>query len=258
MAEDRELFRDLLNRIGQPYRPAGSSRRPTRTRWRFTRRRRSACPPIIRPAFTLGGTGGGIAATETPSWRPVAQRGSAPARSTRSWSSGASVGWQEIEYEVMRDARRHLHHRLQHGERRPAGRPHRRLASSSRRSRRCSDHESTSCCARAALTIIRALGIEGGCNVQFALRPDSSRLLRHRGQPARQPLVGAGLEGDRLPDRPRRRQDRDRPAAGRDPERRHRQDGRRLRARARLRAWSRCRASRSTSSRRPTARSARR
>ena len=74
----------------------------------------------------------------------------------------------------------------------------------------------------AALKIIRALGIEGGCNVQFALDPTArAQLLRHRGQPARQPLLGAGLEGDRLPDRPRRGQDRHRQAPGRDPERRH-------------------------------------
>ena len=61
------------------------------------------------------------------------------------------------------------------------------------------------------------------------------RVRRHRGQPARLALVGARLEGDRLPDRAGRGADRHRAAAGRDPQRRHRHDGRRLRAGARLR-----------------------
>ena len=61
------------------------------------------------------------------------------------------------------------------------------------------------------------------------------RARRHRGQPARLALVGAGIEGDRLPDRPGRGPDRGRAAAGRDPERRDRHDRRRLRAGARLR-----------------------
>ncbi len=64
----------------------------------------------------------------------------------------------------------------------------------------------------ASLKIIRALGIEGGCNVQFALEPEELRVLRDRGQPAGQPVVGAGLQGDRLPDRPGRGEDRRRPA----------------------------------------------
>ena len=50
----------------------------------------------------------------------------------------------------------------------------------------------------AALRIINALGIEGGCNVQFALATRLARVPRHRGQPARVALVGARLQGDRL------------------------------------------------------------
>ena len=65
--------------------------------------------------------------------------------------------------------------------------------------------------------------------------PGLRRLRGHRGQPPGQPLVGAGEQGDRLPDRPGRRPDRRRPTAGRDPQRRHRDDRRRLRAGPRLR-----------------------
>ena len=161
------------------------------------RRARSACPLVIRPAYTLGGTGGGIAPTPRASWSASPQRGLA----------ASPIGQVLVEQYLARlerdrvrgDARRrrHLHHHLQHGELRPDGRPHRRL----HRRRAQPDAlrpASTRCCASAALRIIRALGIEGGCNVQFALDPHSFALLRHRGQPARQPLLGAGLEGDRL------------------------------------------------------------
>ena len=86
----------------------------------------------------------------------------------------------------------------------------------------------------ASLKIIRALGIEGGCNVQLALAPNPettpvagaagerpAAVLRDRGQPARLAQLRARQQGDRLPDRARRREDRRRPHARRDPERRH-------------------------------------
>ena len=59
-----------------------------------------------------------------------------------------------------------------------------------------------------AIKIIRELKIEGGCNVQFALNPNSFRILPHRGQPQSFPLLRPGLQGLRLPHRPGHRQDR--------------------------------------------------
>ena len=49
-----------------------------------------------------------------------------------------------------------------------------------------------------ALNIISELDITGGCNVQYALNPDSFRILCHRGKPPCQPFFRAGLQGDRL------------------------------------------------------------
>ncbi len=72
-----------------------------------------------------------------------------------------------------------------------------------------------------ALKIIRALKIEGGCNVQFALDPQSFRLLSHRGQPPRVALVGAGVQGQRLSDRARVGEDRGGHDARRDPAGQH-------------------------------------
>ena len=86
----------------------------------------------------------------------------------------------------------------------------------------------------AALRIINALGIEGGCNVQFALAPGLARVPRDRGESAGVALVGARVQGDRLSDRARRREDRGGQAARRDPQRGDRQDVRRVRAGARL------------------------
>ena len=236
MAEDREAFRDLLDRIDQPYAPSviveGADRgRAPRVR-RGGARRRSACPRSSGPRSRS-------AAPAAASSRPRTRTASASvpacarARSSQVMVERCLVGWQEIEYEVMRDAEDtciavcsmenvdplgvHTGDSIVVAPVQTLTDPvHQRLRS-------------------AALAIIRALGVEGGCNVQFALSPDSHRVRGHRGQPARVALVGARVEGDRLPDRAGRGADRRRAAARRDPERRHRHDRRRVRARARLR-----------------------
>ena len=106
MAEDREPFRDLLDRIGQPYAPssivegatdASGERRPS------GRSLEIGLPAIIRPAFTLGGTGGGIVETEAAYWERV-RAGLRASPIKQVMVERCLVGWQEIEYEVMRDA----------------------------------------------------------------------------------------------------------------------------------------------------------
>ena len=86
-----------------------------------------------------------------------------------------------------------------------------------------------------AFKVIRRVGVAtGGSNIQFAVDPDDRRARGDRDEPARLALLGAGLEGDRLPDRQDRGAARRRLHARRDPQRHHRQDLRRLRAHARL------------------------
>ena len=88
----------------------------------------------------------------------------------------------------------------------------------------------------AAAAVIRAVGVEtGGSNIQFARHRDTGRAPRDRDEPARLPLVGARLEGDRVPDREGRREARGRLHARRDPERPDEDDAGELRADARLR-----------------------
>jgi carbamoyl-phosphate synthase large subunit len=174
MAEDREAFRDLLDRIGQPYAPSAIVEGPS-----SEDRERSAnialadigLPAIIRPAFTLGGTGGGIVETE-PQYRERVRAGLRASPIGQVMVERCLVGWQEIEYEVMRDADDtciavcsmenvdplgvHTGDSIVVAPVQTLPDPvHQRLRS-------------------AALAIIRALGVEGGCNVQFALSPDST------------------------------------------------------------------------------------
>ncbi len=173
MAEDRERFRDLLERIGQPYPPSeiveGGSVE-ARERATATALERIGLPAIVRPAFTLGGSGGGIVLTEAD-YRERVRSGLRASPIGQVIVETCLVGWQEIEYEVMRDADDTCIAVCSMENVDPLGvhtgdsivvapvqtlpdQVHQRLRS-------------------AALAIIRALGVEGGCNVQFALSPDS-------------------------------------------------------------------------------------
>jgi carbamoyl-phosphate synthase large subunit len=168
MAEDREAFRDLLDRIEQPYAPSWIVENAEDVE---TALREIGLPAIVRPAFTLGGTGGGIVTTEEQ-YRERIRAGLRASPITQVMVERCLVGWQEIEYEVMRDADDTCIAVCSMENVDPLGvhtgdsivvapvqtltdAVHQRLRS-------------------AALAIIRALGVEGGCNVQFALSPDST------------------------------------------------------------------------------------
>jgi carbamoyl-phosphate synthase large subunit len=172
MAEDRERFRGLLERIGQPYPPSEIVQGATEQERRASREfalARIGLPAIIRPAFTLGGTGGGIVETEA-AYHERVRTGLRASPIGQVIVEQCLVGWQEIEYEVMRDADDTCIAVCSMENVDPLGvhtgdsivvapvqtlpdQVHQRLRS-------------------AALAIIRALGVEGGCNVQFALSPD--------------------------------------------------------------------------------------
>ncbi len=174
MAEDRERFRDLLDRIGQPYAPSAIVEGKTAEERRVseaTALSEIGLPAIVRPAFTLGGTGGGIVGTETEYHERV-RSGLRASPIGQVMVERCLVGWQEIEYEVMRDADDTCIAVCGMENVDPLGvhtgdsivvapiqtltdAVHQRLRS-------------------AALAIIRALGVEGGCNVQFALSPDAT------------------------------------------------------------------------------------
>jgi carbamoyl-phosphate synthase large subunit len=172
MAEDRELFRDLLDRLGQPYAPSAiveGTMETDRRRSADIALREIGLPAIVRPAFTLGGTGGGIVEDEA-AYRERVRAGLRASPIGQVMVERCLVGWQEVEYEVMRDADDTCIAVCSMENVDPLGvhtgdsivvapvqtlpdQVHQRLRS-------------------AALAIIRALGVEGGCNVQFALSPD--------------------------------------------------------------------------------------
>jgi carbamoyl-phosphate synthase large subunit len=168
MAEDREAFRDLLDRIGQPYAPSWIVETTEDVE---TALREIGLPAIVRPAFTLGGTGGGIVGTET-AYRERIRAGLRASPIKQVMVERCLVGWQEIEYEVMRDADDTCIAVCSMENVDPLGvhtgdsivvAPVQTLSDAVHQRLRS-----------AALAIIRALGVEGGCNVQFALSPDST------------------------------------------------------------------------------------
>ncbi len=165
MAEDRELFKELLIRIGEPVPPSETVTSLEQAR---AAKARIGLPAVIRPAFTLGGTGGGIATTEEEFERIVAG-GLAASPIHQVLIEKSLVGWKELEYEVMRDANDTCITVCNMENIDPMGvhtgdsivvAPSQTLSDK--------DHQMLR---SAALKIIRALGIEGGCNIQFALAP---------------------------------------------------------------------------------------
>ena len=174
------------------------------------------------------------------------------ARQPRSSSRSRLLGWKEFEMEVMRDQRGQLRHHLLHRELRPDGRPHRRLASPSPRPRR-SPTRNTRCMRDASIAVIREIGVEtGGSNIQFAVNPETGRMVVIEMNPRVSPLLRAGLQGHRLPHRQDRRQARRRLHARRAPQRHHPRDPRLASSRPSTTSSPRSRASPSRSSPAPT------
>ena len=106
MAEDRERFRDLLDSIGQPYAPSAIVEGATPAERQAAAERaldEIGLPAVIRPAFTLGGTGGGIV-DDRASYDERVRTGLRLSPIGQVMVERCLVGWQEIEYEVMRDA----------------------------------------------------------------------------------------------------------------------------------------------------------
>ena len=167
-AEDRELFKELCQEIGEPV-------IPSRITYSIDEARQAAgeigYPVVLRPAFTLGGTGGGFAYNEeelvetaTNAFRlsPVHQV----------LIEKSVKGYKEIEFEVMRDGDDHAITICGMENVDPVG-VHTGDSIVVAPIMTLSDHD-LKMLNDSAIKIIRALKIEGGCNVQFALNPHSS------------------------------------------------------------------------------------
>ncbi len=165
-AEDREAFKQLLISIGEPV-PESVAARSVDDAVSFAAR--VGYPVVIRPAFTLGGTGGGFAKDEAD-LRSVAARGIAASPIGQVLVERSLVGWKEIEYEVMRDGADTCITVCNMENIDPMG-VHTGDSIVVAPSQTLTDKE-YQMLRSASLKIIRALGIEGGCNIQFGLHPD--------------------------------------------------------------------------------------
>ncbi|TCL32984.1 carbamoyl-phosphate synthase large subunit [Anaerospora hongkongensis] len=168
-AEDRELFKETMQSIGQPV-PESAIIEAVEDALAFAGQ--IGYPVIVRPAYTMGGTGGGIAHT-VEELIDIAQKGILHSPIGQILVERSVAGWKEIEYEVMRDGADNCIIICNMENFDPVG-IHTGDSIVTAPSQTLSDHE-YQLLRTASLRIIRSLGIEGGCNVQYALDPLSDR-----------------------------------------------------------------------------------
>ena len=164
-AEDRELFKQLLQDIGEP---SPSSATVETVEDALAVEEKLGLPLVIRPAYTLGGTGGGIARTREE-LATVAAGGIAASPINQVLIERYLEGWKELEYEVMRDSADNCITICNMENIDPMG-VHTGDSIVVAPSQTLSDQD-YQMLRSSSINIIRALGIEGGCNVQFALAP---------------------------------------------------------------------------------------
>ena len=166
-AEDRELFKAAMLEIGQPVIASGIAETVEEA---LSVAGRIGYPVIVRPAFTLGGAGGGAARDETE-LRVIAQTGLDASPITQVLIERAIFGWKEIEFETMRDAAGNVIAVCSMENLDPVG-VHTGDSIVVAPTQTLADRE-FQMLRSASLDIIAHLGIVGGCNVQLALNPDS-------------------------------------------------------------------------------------
>ncbi|MFW6381608.1 MAG: carbamoyl-phosphate synthase (glutamine-hydrolyzing) large subunit, partial [Bacillota bacterium] len=166
-AEDRKLFRELLKELNEPI-IASEIVENVQEAHQFVDKH--GLPVIIRPAYTMGGSGGGLAYTEQQLEQTVA-RGLNRSRISQVLLEKSIEGWKEVEYEVIRDRNNSCITVCNMENIDPVG-IHTGDSIVVAPSQTLTDkeyHELRS----VSLKIIRALNIEGGCNIQFALNPET-------------------------------------------------------------------------------------
>ncbi len=174
-SEDRDYFRTFLHEIGEPE-PENLSVNTMEEA--LAAAETMGLPLVVRPAYTLGGSGGGIANTQEE-FETFARTGLAASPISQVLLERSLVGWKEIEYEVMRDGADNCITICNMENLDPMG-VHTGDSIVVAPSQTLSDHE-YQMLRTASLKIIRGLGIEGGCNVQFALQPHP-RISKSLGQ----------------------------------------------------------------------------
>jgi len=167
MSEDRQAFKETMERIGQP---CIASRVVTSVENALSFAEEIGYPVVVRPAYTLGGTGGGIA-HDSEELTEISSNGLRLSRVGQVLIEKCVSGWKEIEFEVMRDVKGNVIAICSMENIDPVG-VHTGDSIVVAPAQTLSDAE-YKMLRTAALEIITALEIQGGCNVQFALHPES-------------------------------------------------------------------------------------
>ncbi len=215
-AEDRLKFRDAMAAIGIESPRSAIAHTMAEAREALAT---IGLPAVIRPSFTLGGTGGGIAYNREE-FEAIVGSGLDASPTTEVLIEESIVGWKEFEMEVVRDSADNCIivcaienvdpmgvHTGDSVTVAPA------LTLTDREYQRMRD---------GSIACLRAIGVDtGGSNVQWAINPADGRMLVIEMNPRVSRSVGAGVQGDRVPDRQDRRQAGRRLHAGRAGQRHH-------------------------------------
>ncbi|MDQ7096124.1 carbamoyl-phosphate synthase large subunit [Desulfosporosinus sp. PR] len=165
-AEDRESFRTLMQKLGEPI-PESKIVAKIEDALEFARK--TGYPLIVRPAFTLGGTGGGIVESDEE-LKQVAQSGLQASLIGQILVERSVAGWKEVEFEVLRDSIGTCITICHMENMDPVG-VHTGDSIVVAPCQTLTDRE-VQMLRSAARRIVHGLSIEGGCNVQFALHPE--------------------------------------------------------------------------------------
>ena len=170
-AEDREEFKKLMQEIGEPI-PSSIIATSMEECYDFVKE--EGFPVIIRPAYTLGGTGGGIA-ENMEQLEMLCYKGMENSAIGQILLEKSVAGWKEIEYEVIRDGRDNCIIICSMENLDPVGvHTGDSIVVAPTQTLRDAEYQMLR---DASIKIIRSLGIKGGCNVQFALDPDSGKYI---------------------------------------------------------------------------------
>ena len=200
-AEDRQLFRDAMGRIGlaTPRSKLAHNREEALAALEHV-----GLPAIIRPSFTLGGTGGGVAYNREE-FLEIIERGLDASPTRQVLVEESVLGWKEFEMEVVRDTADNCIIICSIENVDPMG-VHTGDSITVAPALTLTDKE-YQIMRNASIAVLREIGVEtGGSNVQFAVNPDRRPPRHHRDEPARVALLRARLQGDRLSHRQGRSQ----------------------------------------------------
>tara|TARA_Y100000034_G_scaffold136860_1_gene216451 strand:- start:2954 stop:6010 length:3057 start_codon:yes stop_codon:yes gene_type:complete len=167
--EDRDAFKQLLIKIGEP---VLDSKAVNTVEDAKAYASEIGYPVVVRPAYTLGGSGGGIAHT-TSELGKIAKKGITLSRISQVLIEKCVSGWKEVEYEVMRDSEDNCITICNMENFDPMG-IHTGESIVVAPSQTLSDDD-YQMLRTASIKIIRALGVEGGCNIQYGLDPKSKK-----------------------------------------------------------------------------------